>query len=58
MQSDIDIARAATLKPITEIGARLSIPAEKLIPFGMTRPSFRKIAWMSWQIAPTANSFW
>lgn len=34
MQSDIDIARAATLKPITEIGARLSIPAEKLIPFG------------------------
>ena len=34
MQSDIDIARAATLKPISEIGARLSIPAEKLIPFG------------------------
>nr|WP_321982820.1 formate--tetrahydrofolate ligase [uncultured Cohaesibacter sp.] len=34
MQSDIDIARAATLKPITEIGERLSIPAEKLIPFG------------------------
>nr|WP_321463933.1 formate--tetrahydrofolate ligase [uncultured Cohaesibacter sp.] len=34
MQSDIDIARAAKLKPITEIGAALSIPAEKLIPFG------------------------
>nr|WP_319516975.1 formate--tetrahydrofolate ligase [uncultured Cohaesibacter sp.] len=34
MQSDIDIARAATLKPITEIGERLSIPAEQLIPFG------------------------
>ncbi|WP_319414246.1 formate--tetrahydrofolate ligase [uncultured Cohaesibacter sp.] len=34
MQSDIDIARAATLKPIMEIGAALSIPAEKLIPFG------------------------
>ena len=34
MQSDIDIARAAALKPITEIGERLSIPAEKLIPFG------------------------
>ena len=34
MQSDIDIARAATLKPITQIGEHLSIPAEQLIPFG------------------------
>ncbi|SFO76858.1 Formate-tetrahydrofolate ligase [Cohaesibacter marisflavi] len=34
MQSDIDIARAATLKPIAQIGEHLSIPAEQLIPFG------------------------
>ena len=27
MASDIEIARAATMKPITEIGARLDIPA-------------------------------
>ncbi|HLP65941.1 MAG TPA: formate--tetrahydrofolate ligase [Rhizobium sp.] len=32
--SDIEIARAATKKPITEIGARLGIPPEKLVPYG------------------------
>ncbi len=34
MQSDIEIARAARLKPIAEIGAMLGAPAEKLLPFG------------------------
>ncbi len=34
MKSDIEIARAATKKPITEIGARLGIPPEKLVPYG------------------------
>ena len=34
MPTDIEIARAAQLKPITEIGQKLSIPAEKLIPYG------------------------
>ena len=34
MPTDIDIARAAKLKPITKIGEALSISAEKLIPFG------------------------
>lgn len=33
-KSDIDIARAATKKPILEIGARLGIPAEDLLPYG------------------------
>jgi len=33
-KSDIEIARAATKKPIVEIGARLGIPAEKLVPYG------------------------
>jgi formate--tetrahydrofolate ligase len=32
--SDIEIARAARKKPIQEIGARLGIPAEHLLPFG------------------------
>ena len=34
MKSDIEIARAAAKKPITEIGARLGIPPEKLVPYG------------------------
>ncbi len=34
MKSDIEIARAAKKKPIQEIGARLGIPAESLIPYG------------------------
>ncbi|MHB0953531.1 MAG: formate--tetrahydrofolate ligase [Allorhizobium sp.] len=33
-KSDIEIARAATKKPIVEIGARLGIPPEKLVPYG------------------------
>ncbi len=32
--SDIEIARAANKRPIQEIGARLGIPTEHLIPFG------------------------
>ena len=32
--SDIEIARAATKKSIQEIGARLDIPSEHLLPFG------------------------
>ncbi len=33
-KSDIEIAQAATLKPIQEIAAKLNIPADALIPFG------------------------
>ena len=32
--SDIEIARAAVKKPIQEIGAKLDIPTEHLLPFG------------------------
>jgi len=32
--SDLEIAQAASKLPITEIGARLGIPAESLIPYG------------------------
>ena len=34
--SDLDIAQAATLKPITEIAAALGIKDEELLPYGKT----------------------
>jgi len=34
VKSDIEIARAATKKPIMEIGAKLGIPSESLLPYG------------------------
>lgn len=37
MASDIEIARAASMKPIQEIGARLDIPDEALQPYGRTK---------------------
>ncbi|MCO6051094.1 formate--tetrahydrofolate ligase [Mesorhizobium sp. RP14(2022)] len=33
-KTDIEIARAAHKRPITEIGAKLGIPAEDLVPYG------------------------
>ncbi|MFQ5466794.1 MAG: formate--tetrahydrofolate ligase, partial [Kiloniellaceae bacterium] len=33
-KSDIEIARAASLKPISEVGARLGIPAEAIMQYG------------------------
>lgn len=37
VKSDIEIARAATMKPISEIGGQLSIPHDALIPYGHTK---------------------
>src|SRR5262245_44988633 len=37
VKSDIEIAREAKMKPILEIGKRLGIPAEDLIPYGHTK---------------------
>ncbi len=37
MDSDGEIARAARLKPIAEIGAQLGIPADALVPYGHTK---------------------
>ncbi|MDZ7628071.1 MAG: formate--tetrahydrofolate ligase [Parvularculaceae bacterium] len=34
MKSDIEIARAAHLEPLTEIGAKLALPPEAIIPYG------------------------
>ncbi|MFQ6022236.1 MAG: formate--tetrahydrofolate ligase [Acidiferrobacterales bacterium] len=36
-KSDIEIARTANMKPITEIGEGLSIPADALLPYGYTK---------------------
>ena len=35
MPTDLDIAHAATLRPIAEIAAKAGIPAEALVPYGM-----------------------
>ena len=37
MDSDVEIARRAKLKPVMEIGAKLGIPADALIPYGHTK---------------------
>jgi formate--tetrahydrofolate ligase len=37
VKSDIEIARAAEMKPISEIGERLGVPAEHLLPYGHTK---------------------
>ena len=34
VKSDIEIAQSANILPIQEIGAKLGIPAESLIPYG------------------------
>ncbi|MHC5654154.1 formate--tetrahydrofolate ligase [Stappia sp. ICDLI1TA098] len=41
MASDIEIARAAKMQPITEIGARLDIPADALDSYGATKAKVR-----------------
>jgi formate--tetrahydrofolate ligase len=37
VKSDLEIARAATLKPIGEIAASLGVPADRVLPFGPTK---------------------
>lgn len=37
VKSDIEIARAATLQPISEIGGKLDIPGDSLLPYGHTK---------------------
>jgi formate--tetrahydrofolate ligase len=36
-KSDIEIARAAKMRPINEIGAKLGIPEDALLPYGRTK---------------------
>lgn len=42
VKSDIEIAREANMKPITEIGAKLDIPADQLLQYG---PSKAKVSY-------------
>jgi formate--tetrahydrofolate ligase len=42
MSTDLEIARAATLRPISEIAARAGIPEASLVPYGRTKA---KIEW-------------
>ena len=37
MKSDIEIAREASMRPAVEIGARLGIPPEQLVPYGHSK---------------------
>ncbi len=37
VKSDIEIARAANMKPIAEVAAKVGIPAEALVPYGTTK---------------------
>ena len=37
VKSDIEIAREATTKPITEVAAKLGIPTDAIIPYGTTK---------------------
>jgi formate--tetrahydrofolate ligase len=37
VKSDIEIARAATMRPITEVAAKVGIPADALVPYGTTK---------------------
>ena len=37
VKSDIEIAREAKMKPIMEIGSKLGIPADELVPYGHTK---------------------
>ncbi len=41
LRSDIEIAHAAHLKPIEEIGAALGVPWEAMVPYGHTKAKIR-----------------
>jgi formate--tetrahydrofolate ligase len=45
IKSDIEIARAATMKPIAEVAAKVGIPADAIVPYGNTKAkvSFKHI---------------
>ena len=37
MPTDIEIAQAATPRPLAEVAAKIGIPADALIPYGRTK---------------------
>ncbi len=55
MSTDIEIAQAATLLPIEEVGASLGIPAEAIEPYGRTKAKVR-LDWLATQpVRPKAR---
>ncbi|MEM7711914.1 MAG: formate--tetrahydrofolate ligase, partial [Pseudomonadota bacterium] len=53
--SDIEIARAASKKPIQEIGARLGIPQDALLPYGHDKAKVSEAYLKSLQGKPDGN---
>jgi formyltetrahydrofolate synthetase len=59
MDSDGEIARAAKLKPIAEIGGKIGIPADSLVPYGHTKAKISTgLPEVSWLAGPKATSCW
>ena len=54
-KSDIEIAREATLKPITEIADKLGIPASALLPYGHDKGKIKLDYIKSLQSKKTVN---
>ncbi len=55
MTTDIDIARAASKRPIQEIGARLGVPAEALEPYGHDKAKVSATSSPRRRTGPTAS---
>ena len=53
--SDIEIARAATKLPIQQIGDKLGIPAQDLLPFGHDKANCRPSSSPPSKAVPTAS---
>ncbi len=58
MRSDIEIADAATLRPIAEVAAELGIPADALEPYGRYKAKIGFDFIAGWRRSPTARWCW
>jgi hypothetical protein len=54
-KTDIEIARAANKKPIQEIGAKLGIPSEALLPYGHDKAKVGRTSSKTCRTARTAS---
>jgi formate--tetrahydrofolate ligase len=55
MDSDVEIARRAKLKPIAQIGEKLGVPADALIPYGHTKAKLSAVFLKSLADAPDGD---
>ena len=58
VKSDIEIARAATKKPVFEIGAKIGIAPEHLVPYGHDKQNSRRNSFAQSAAQGMASSFW